>query len=121
DIDRLLISMREGSEYNDEAGNSYKIPDITTASEVAALEEAQQDWNKLKPLITAYLKGASDIRVDSSDELALAYEQAKTSSLRMNDALDKLTSEVYKETERQANTIRLIQILGVAAIFAYFL
>ena len=121
DIDRLLISMRVGSEYNDEAGNSYKIPDITTASEVAALEEAQQDWNKLKPLITAYLKGASDIRVDSSDELALAYEQAKTSSLRMNDALDKLTSEVYKETERQANTIRLIQILGVAAIFAYFL
>ena len=121
DIDRLLISMREGSEYNDEAGNSYKIPDITTASEVAALEEAQQDWNKLKPLITAYLKGASDIRVDSSDELALAYEQAKTSSLRMNDALDKLTSEVYKETESQANTIRLIQILGVAAIFAYFL
>lgn len=121
DIDRLLISMRVGSEYNDEAGKSYKIPNITTASEVAALEEAQQDWNKLKPLITAYLKGASDIRVDSSDELALAYEQAKTSSLRMNDALDKLTSEVYKETESQANTIRLIQILGVAAIFAYFL
>lgn len=121
DIDRLLVSMREGSEYNDEAGNTYQIPNITTATEVSALEEAQQDWNNLKPLISDYLEGASDIRIDSSDELALAYEQAKTSSLRMNDALDRLTSEVYKETERQANTIRLIQILGVAAIFAYFL
>lgn len=121
DINRLLTSMREGSEYIDDADNSYQIPNITTATEVAALNEAQQDWDKLKPLITAYLKGASDIRIDSSDELALAYEQAKTSSLRMNDALDRLTSEVYNETERQANTIRLIQILGVAAIFAYFL
>lgn len=121
DINRLLTSMREGSEYIDDADNSYQIPNITTATEVAALNEAQQDWDKLKPLITAYLKGASDIRIDSSDELALAYEQAKTSSLRMNDALDRLTSEVYNETERQADTIRLIQILGVAAIFAYFL
>ncbi|WP_352310197.1 ATP-binding protein [Psychrobacter sp. W2-37-MNA-CIBAN-0211] len=121
DIDRLLVSMREGSEYVDSAGNTYQIPNITTATEVAALEEAQQDWDNLKPLILTYLEGANDIRVDSSDELALAYEQAKTSSLRMNAALDQLTKEVYEETERQADTIRLIQVLGVAAIFAYFL
>ena len=39
----------------------------------------------------------------------------------MNDALDDLTREVYAETEQQAANIRLIQILGVAAILAYFL
>ena len=121
EIDQLLVSMREGSEYTDVAGNVYQIPSIKTPTELAALEEAQQDWSILKPLITNYLKDASEIRVDSSDELALAYEQAKTSSLRMNDALEQLTNEVYEETARQASTIRLIQVLGVAAIFAYFL
>ena len=121
EIDQLLVSMREGSEYTDVVGNVYQIPSIKTPTELAALEEAQQDWSILKPLITNYLKDASEIRVDSSDELALAYEQAKTSSLRMNDALEQLTNEVYEETARQADTIRLIQILGVAAIFAYFL
>lgn len=121
EIDQLLVSMREGSEYTDVVGNVYQIPSIKTPTELAALEEAQQDWSILKPLITNYLKDASEIRVDSSDELALAYEQAKTSSLRMNDALEQLTNEVYEETARQASTIRLIQVLGVAAIFAYFL
>ena len=121
EIDQLLVSMREGSEYTDVVGNVYQIPSIKTPTELAALEEAQQDWSILKPLITNYLKDASEIRIDSSDELALAYEQAKTSSLRMNDALEQLTNEVYEETARQASTIRLIQVLGVAAIFAYFL
>lgn len=120
-IDQLLNAMREGSEYVDGTGNTHQIPNITTATEIAALQEAQQEWNNLKPLIGSYLEGAGDIRVDSSDELALAYEQAKTSSLQMNESLDKLTNEVYEETERQANTIRLIQVLGVAAILAYFL
>ncbi|MGP9545197.1 ATP-binding protein [Psychrobacter sp. AOP7-B1-25] len=120
-IDQLLSSMREGSEYIDDAGNVHKIPNIKTSTELAALERAQQDWSELKPLITNYLEGAGNIRIDSSDELALAYEQAKTSSLSMNDALDELTNEVYEETKRQATTIRLIQVLGVAAIFTYFL
>lgn len=94
EIDQLLVSMREGSEYTDVVGNVYQIPSIKTPTELAALEEAQQDWSILKPLITNYLKDASEIRIDSSDELALAYEQAKTSSLRMNDALEQLTNEV---------------------------
>ena len=50
-----------------------------------------------------------------------AVEQAKTSSLLINDSLDQLTDEVFINAERQASTIRLIQVLGVAAIFAYFL
>lgn len=59
--------------------------------------------------------------VDSSDELIQAVEQAKTSSLFINESLDQLTDEVFINAERQADTIRLIQVLGVAAIFAYFL
>ena len=121
EIDQLLISMREGSKYTDAAGTVYNIPSIKTAGELAALEEARGEWNTLKPLIVNYLETAGDIRIDSSDELALAYEQAKTSSLLINDSLDNLTRDVFSNAERQATTIRLIQVLGVAAIFAYFL
>jgi hypothetical protein len=113
--------MREGSKYTDAAGTVYNIPSIKTAGELAALEEAREEWNTLKPLIVNYLETAGDIRIDSSDELALAYEQAKTSSLLINDSLDNLTRDVFSNAERQANTIRLIQALGVVAIFAYFL
>lgn len=121
DIEQLLNGMRSGSSYVDAAGNNIKIPQLTTASEENALNAAQQEWNKLKPLIENYLDGADDILIDSSNELALAYEQAKTSSLRMNDSLNDLTNEVFEESESQASAIRLVQLLGVVAIFAYFL
>ena len=120
-VDQLLIGMGEGLSYLNADNKTVNVPKLTTVSERAALDGAQQEWSKLKPLIESYLDGADDILVDSSNELALAYEQAKTSSLLMNDSLDELTDEVFTGTERQANTIRAIQILGVAAIFAYFL
>lgn len=119
DIDQLLSGMDSGADYVE--GHAQNIPKINTETGLAQLKEVQNDWNRLKPRIEAYLEGADDIRVDSSDELSLAYEQAKTSSLRMNDALNSLTKEVYEDTKQQANTIRLIQILGVAAILAYFI
>lgn len=121
DIEQLLGGMRDGTDYVNADGNTISVPQLTTEYEQNALASAQQEWDKLKPLIENYLDGAGDILVDSSDDLALAYEQAKTSSLLMNDSLDDLTAEVYAQTESQANTIRLIQVLGVAAIFAYFL
>lgn len=121
EVDQLLLSMGEGIDYLDATDKTVTVPKLTTANEKAALDGAQQEWNKLKPLIDSYLNGADDVLVDSSNELALAYEQAKTSSLLMNDSLDELTNEVFTGTERQARTIRLVQIFGVAAIFTYFL
>ncbi|WP_367106568.1 ATP-binding protein [uncultured Psychrobacter sp.] len=120
-IEQLLSGMNTGSAYVNSEGLNTDIPELTNANEKAALAGAQQEWSKLKPLIENYLDGADNILVDSSNELALAYEQAKTSSLLMNDSLDELTEEVYEASESQANLIRLIQILGVIAIFAYFL
>lgn len=121
DIDQLLKGMSNGSNYINSNGTTISVPQIKGEYEQNALETAQQEWDKLKPLIENYLDGADDILIDSSSELALANDQAKTSSLRMNDSLNELTDEVYEQTEAQANTIRLIQLLGVAAIFAYFL
>ncbi len=121
EIDQLLSGMRDGSEYIDSEGDTVDIPVATSTYGQESLSAAQQEWNELKPLIENYLASADNILIDSSNQLSQAYEQAKTSSLRMNDSLNEVTNEVYAESTAQANTIRLVQLLGVAAIFAYFL
>lgn len=120
-IDKQLAVMEQGGTYIDTTGHQYTIAPLSSEATLSALTNSKQEWQKLQPRIAAYLDGADDIRVDSSNDLAQAYEQAKTSSLLMNDALSDLTREVFNSAERQAATIRLIQLLGVAAIFAYFL
>ena len=119
-ITSSITAIEQGGEITDIDGKSYNLPKINNNSQtnVAA---ANEQWQLLEPKIQNYLKDADNIMVDSSDELIQAVEQAKTSSLLINDSLDQLTDEVFINAERQADTIRLIQILGVAAIFAYFL
>ncbi|WP_426223766.1 ATP-binding protein [Psychrobacter sp. DWR1-2-3] len=119
-ITSSITAIEQGGEITDVDGKSYNLPKINNNSQtnVAA---ANEQWLLLEPKIQNYLKDADNIMVDSSDELTQAVEQAKTSSLLINDSLDQLTNEVFINAERQADTIRLIQILGVAAIFAYFL
>lgn len=119
-ITSSITAIEQGGEITDVDGKSYNLPKINNNSQtnVAA---ANEQWQLLEPKIQTYLKDADNIMVDSSDELIQAVEQAKTSSLLINDSLDQLTDEVFINAERQADTIRLIQILGVAAIFAYFL
>lgn len=119
-ITSSINAIEQGGKITDLDGKSYNLPKINTQSQVQ-ITAANEQWQLLEPKIQAYLKDADNIMVDSSDELTQAVEQAKTSSLLINDSLDKLTDEVFINAERQANTIRLIQILGVAAIFAYFL
>ena len=100
--------------------NSYTLPTISGEAQ-QNLQVADAQWKLLEPRIQAYLKDADNVMVDSSDELTQAVEQAKTSSLLMNESLGDLTNEVFEDAENQARTIRLIQILGVAAILGYFL
>ena len=119
-ITSSINAIEQGGEITDVDGKSYNLPKINSQSQTQ-ITAANEQWQLLEPKIQAYLKDADNIMVDSSDELTQAVEQAKTSSLLINDSLDQLTDEVFINAERQANTIRLIQILGVAAIFAYFL
>ena len=119
-ITSSINAIEQGGEITDIDGKRYNLPSINSQSQTQ-ITAANEQWQLLEPKIQAYLKDADNIMVDSSDELTQAVEQAKTSSLLINDSLDQLTDEVFINAERQANTIRLIQILGVAAIFAYFL
>lgn len=119
-ITSSINAIEQGGKITDIDGKSYNLPRINSQSQ-NQITAANEQWQLLEPKIQAYLKDADNIMVDSSDELTQAVEQAKTSSLLINDSLDQLTNEVFINAERQADTIRLIQILGVAAIFAYFL
>ena len=119
-ITNSISAIEQGGVITDSSGNSYRLPDISSNARLD-IAEANEQWEVLEPKIQAYLKDANNIMVSSADDLAQAVEQAKTSSLFINDSLDKLTRDVFSSAERQATTIRLIQVLGVAAIFAYFL
>ena len=120
-INGSLTAIGQGGTITEQAdGTTYKLPNVSGAAK-ESVQEANAQWQLLEPRIQAYLKDADNVMVDSSDELTQATEQAKTSSLLMNESLEDLTNEVFDDAERQADTIRLIQILGVAAIFAYFL
>ena len=119
-ITSSITAIEQGGEITDVNGKNYTLPKINNNSQTK-VAAANEQWLLLEPKIQSYLKDADNIIVDSSDELIQAVEQAKTSSLLINDSLDQLTDEVFINAERQANTIRLVQILGVVAIFAYFL
>ncbi|WP_296244705.1 MULTISPECIES: ATP-binding protein [unclassified Psychrobacter] len=119
-ITSSINAIQQGGKLTDVDGKSYNLPKINNQSQTQ-ITAANEQWQLLEPKIQAYLKDADNVMVDSSDNLTQAVEQAKTSSLFINESLDQLTDEVFINAERQANTIRLIQILGVAAIFAYFL
>ncbi len=119
-ITSSIAAIEKGGTITTVEGNSYKLPQINSTSQTK-ITEADDQWKLLEPKIKDYLKDADNVKVDSSDKLTQAVEQAKTSSLLINDSLDQLTNDVFINAERQASTIRLIQVLGVAAIFAYFL
>ena len=116
-----IAAIEQGGTITDETdGETYKLPKVSGSAQ-QSVQSANEQWQLLEPRIQAYLKDADNVMIDSSDELIQAVEQAKTSSLLMNESLEDLTNEVFIDAERQADTIRLIQVLGVAAIFAYFL
>lgn len=119
-ISEGLPIMRNGGEIQTEIG-SERLSALNSQLAIQNLDIAEQQWGLLNPKIQAYLADADNVEVDSSDALLQAATQAKTSSLNINDSLNNLVIDTTASTNRQAATIRLIQIIGVAVIFAYFL
>ncbi|MGR3899015.1 chemotaxis protein CheA [Psychrobacter sp. 1176_08] len=119
-ITSSIAAIEQGGTITDTEGRSYTLPKIDSDAQ-ANITAANEQWKALEPKIQTYLKDADNIMVPSTDALTQAVEQAKTSSLLMNDSLDNLTDDVFNSAESEASTIRLIQAIGVFAIFAYFL
>ncbi|WP_227429138.1 ATP-binding protein [Psychrobacter sp. I-STPA6b] len=121
EIDQLLTSIHSGGLVTLNDGKQYRLPIITDTGALANLTQAQNEWNYLKPKVDDYLAIAGDIRKDSSTQLAIVGEQAKVSSLQINESLQDLSQDIFTDAANQANNIRLIQLLGVGGLFAYFL
>jgi len=120
EITSSIAAIEQGGTITDTEGRSYDLPRLDSDAQ-ANMATANEQWKVLEPKIQVYLKDADNVMVPSADELTQAVEQAKTSSLLINDSLDNLTDDVFNTAEREASTIRLIQAIGVFAIFAYFL
>lgn len=119
-IEQSLGALEKGGVLTSETGRPQTIDPITDPTIRPALAQTREQWEQLRPRVDDYLKVAQDLNVDSAPALNAANEQAKTSSLVMNDTLNSLTGSVYNRAQNQANLIRLIQLLGVGAILTYF-
>lgn len=116
-----LALMEKGGEITDESGESFVLPATSSKVGKESLAQAQAEWALLQPKLADYLKDSSNLMVDSSDELTQAVNQAKTSSLRIDESLGRLVADTTRSTNRQAAIIRAIQLVGVLAVLAYFL
>lgn len=119
-IEQSLGALEKGGVLTTGMGRTQKIDPITDPAIRPALAQTREQWEQLRPRVDDYLKVAKDLNVDAAPALNAANDQAKTSSLVMNDTLNTLTGTVYNRAQNEANLIRLIQLLGVGAILTYF-
>lgn len=120
-INQLLPLLEDGGVVTLSDGTTIVLNPVQTSTAQQNISITSEQWHLLEPRIKKYLAQARDITKDSSGALTRASTQAKTSSLRINDSLEKLTQEVAGIATKEAATIRLIQIIGVVIILAYFL
>lgn len=119
-IDEYIHAMETGGQIQDEAGHTIALPMVVDADLYESLKKTKKQWSLLKPKVDDYLLVAKGLKQDTSLLLSEASEQAKISSLSMNSSLKALTLSAYDNAEKQATTIRLIQIIGIFVILGYF-
>ncbi len=120
-ITSALKHLHEGGKPHEHGEFNYTLPEIDDPKLLNSIKQAEAEWNKIHPKVLAYLEHVRDITVDSSDNLTIAVDQAKTSGLVINQALENLVKEVVTTTQKESQAIRTVQILGVLVIFIYFI
>lgn len=120
DMQQLVNAL---SEVGDDSAmlKSWFGGDLALESSQQAVLSVRSDWQLLKPPLDNYLQSATDIRVDRSAALTLVMQQADSSLLSMNERLTMLARTSANNLHHQAYLIRLLQILGMAAILGYFM
>lgn len=119
-IDDYINALQVGGHITGIDDIDMVVPAVREKEILQHLAETKMQWEVLEPKLKNYLAIAKDIQKDPSLPLIEASEQAKVSSLSMNQSLNNLTHAVYLKAERQADVIRLVQIIGVAVILGYF-
>ncbi|MBS9779999.1 MAG: Hpt domain-containing protein [Moraxellaceae bacterium] len=119
-IASALKDLHKGGQSH-QGSFDYTLPKIDDPELLQHINSAEEEWDKMHPKIHTYLEHVQDITFDSTDNLTIAVDQAKISSLRINQSLDTLVKDVVTTAQNEANTIRTVQIFGVLIIFIYFI
>lgn len=103
----------------DYGGVSEQMPHINDSQTLALAGESKAEWEKLRPKIDDFLAISNDITEDATSELAIAVEQAKTSSVTMTENFQNLNQHIRGIVSDLTKRIELAQLLAIALMVVY--
>lgn len=119
-IEHNLDAIRNEGMGIDPTGDRDKMPAIKDQKTLDVLTLTKQQWDKLRPKIEAYLAVANNLSEDPTDELSILMEQAKTSSIQLNELYIQLNDRVWDIAEERVTQIEVAQLLAVILMLVYF-
>lgn len=120
-ISKNLDILQNGGEVIvDDSDHTATLGKLTDPVLIKSLEETRAQWNLLEPKLQAYLAVATDITKDSSIPLSIAGEQAKISTLSINDSLTELTSQAFKTNASQSYVQNIVRLALIVVAILYF-
>lgn len=103
----------------DFTGANEQLPHINDSQSLALAGESKAEWEKLKPKIDDFLAISNDITEDATSELAIAVEQAKTSSVPMTESFQNLNQHIRGIVSGLTKRIEIAQLLAIAVMVVY--
>lgn len=119
DISQNLDAILNAGVAIDFSGANEQMPHINDSQTLALAGESKAEWEQLKPKIDDFLAVSGDITKDSSTELAVAVEQAKTSSVVMTESFQNLNQHIRGIVFGLTKRIEIAQFLAIAVMVTY--
>lgn len=119
-IEHNLDAIRNEGMGIDPAGERDRMPALKDQKTLDILTLTQQQWDKLRPKIEAYLAVANNLSEDPTDELSILMEQAKASSTQLNELYIQLNDRAWDIAEERVTQIEVAQLLAVILMLVYF-
>lgn len=121
-INKNLTALETGGEVviDENSTNKATLPNLEDAELLKSLKATREQWATLEPKVKNYLAVAKDITKDSATPLAIAVEQAKISSLSINESLQNLTTQAFQNNETQTRTVNIIRFAAIVFALVYF-
>lgn len=111
--------LRTGQPVAHEGHEGVKLPQVT-GDTAATLAKIEAEWRKIEAPLRIYLSEVEDITVDASKSLYQASSQAAISSVVMQEDMEVLLRDLHNQSERSTWIIKIVQIVGILVLFAYF-
>lgn len=119
DISQNLDAILNAGVAIDFSGANEQMPHINDSQTLALAGESKAEWEQLKPKIDDFLAISNDITEDATSELAIAVEQAKTSSVPMTESFQNLNQHIRSIVSDLTKRIEIAQLLAIALMVVY--